>query len=312
MEKLPRKLLVGLSFTDDPLDPDFGLVERDNRLMDQAIWYAQKVGGSLRLVHVIEGNDYALPGYDRSLHEIVRGRAEPILRAEAERARAAGVPASFELVVSARAWYAIAKMAHDEQDELVMVGPRRSDAPWLERLAHGSTARRLVRKCPTPVWVAHPRDRLEVERVLVPTEFQPIAHQLTDIADAFHRELGVERFILHCATYPGLIAAHRHPDPAAAEEAYKMGVLEKISEKFDELLGHDERERWHTLISDDSVDDAIVTVTAAEKIDLIIMGTIGRAGLAGLIMGNTAERVLAHVTTPVWVVKPNGWESPFS
>ncbi len=312
MEKLPRKLLVGLSFTDDPLDPDFGLVAPDSRLVEQAIWYAKKVGGSLRFVHVIEGHDFALPGYDRSVNTITRDRAEPVLAEAVSDAKDAGVEATYELLEAERAWYTIAKLAHDNADELVVVGPRRSDQPWLDRLVHGSTARRLLRKCPTPVWVCHPRERLDIQRVLVPTEFQPIATELASVGDAFHRELGAERFILHCATYPGLIGAHRSSDPETSVAEYRNSVIEEISEKFDALLGHDEREAWHTLISDESVEEAVDTVAAAEDIDLIIMGTIGRAGIAGLVMGNAAERVLSQVTTPVWVVKPVGWVSPFS
>lgn len=311
MEHLPRKLLVGLSFTDDPLDPDFGIVEADESVLDQAIWYASKVGGSLHLVYVTEGGDYTLPGYAKTLHDIVRDRAEPILREIAARAREAGVSTDFELLDGDKAWYTICALAKARGDELVVVGPRREHQPWLDRLVHGSTARRLIRKCPVPLWIAHPREKVSIDKVLVPTEFKPIASQLSHIADLLHEGLGAERYMLHCAQYPGLISANRDPDPETAVAEYRHSVLEKVSERFDELLGHDEREAWHTLISDDPVDDAIPTVAGVETIDLVVMGTIGRKGLTGFVMGNTAERVLAHLNTPVWVVKPDGWVSPF-
>jgi universal stress protein E len=44
--------------------------------------------------------------------------------------------------------------------------------------------------------------------------------------------------------------------------------------------------------------------------DLIVMGSMGRSGLAGIFMGNTAERVLRRWQGSVFVVKPLGFISP--
>jgi universal stress protein E len=40
------------------------------------------------------------------------------------------------------------------------------------------------------------------------------------------------------------------------------------------------------------------------------MGSMGRNGLAGIFLGNTAERVLRHWHGSVLVVKPRGFISP--
>jgi nucleotide-binding universal stress UspA family protein len=40
------------------------------------------------------------------------------------------------------------------------------------------------------------------------------------------------------------------------------------------------------------------------------MGTIGRVGIPGLIIGNTAEDVLRETRTPVLAVKPSDFVSP--
>jgi nucleotide-binding universal stress UspA family protein len=40
------------------------------------------------------------------------------------------------------------------------------------------------------------------------------------------------------------------------------------------------------------------------------MGTVGRTGLPGFFIGNTAEEVLQTATTSVLAVKPAGFESP--
>ncbi len=44
--------------------------------------------------------------------------------------------------------------------------------------------------------------------------------------------------------------------------------------------------------------------------DLLVMGTIARTGISGLIIGNTAENILEQVNCSVLAVKPKGFESP--
>ena len=44
--------------------------------------------------------------------------------------------------------------------------------------------------------------------------------------------------------------------------------------------------------------------------DLVVMGTVGRTGIAGLFIGNTAEMVLEQVQCSVLAVKPAGFVSP--
>ncbi len=47
-----------------------------------------------------------------------------------------------------------------------------------------------------------------------------------------------------------------------------------------------------------------------QKVDIVVMGTIGRSGLRGAIMGNTAERILNGLSCSVLAVKPSGFRSP--
>ncbi|MGF1618787.1 MAG: universal stress protein [Acidimicrobiia bacterium] len=48
------------------------------------------------------------------------------------------------------------------------------------------------------------------------------------------------------------------------------------------------------------------------KINLIVMGTVARRGLSGLIMGNTAETMMRSVRCSILTVKPEGFVSPVS
>ena len=47
-----------------------------------------------------------------------------------------------------------------------------------------------------------------------------------------------------------------------------------------------------------------------EKINLIVMGTVSRSGIEGLLIGNTAEKVLQDVDCSVLTLKPDNFVSP--
>ena len=55
---------------------------------------------------------------------------------------------------------------------------------------------------------------------------------------------------------------------------------------------------------------AITGLIHLYRIDLLIMGSIGRSGLDRLVIGNTAEQLFNEVNCSVLVVKPPGFVSP--
>jgi nucleotide-binding universal stress UspA family protein len=46
------------------------------------------------------------------------------------------------------------------------------------------------------------------------------------------------------------------------------------------------------------------------NVDLIVMGTVARIGIPGLIIGNTAESIFEQVKCSVLAIKPDGFETP--
>ncbi|UUI62888.1 universal stress protein [Aeromonas salmonicida] len=53
-------------------------------------------------------------------------------------------------------------------------------------------------------------------------------------------------------------------------------------------------------------------MAAKLNIDLVVMGTVARTGIAGVIIGNTAESVLSQLNCSVFAIKPKGFVSPLS
>ena len=59
-----------------------------------------------------------------------------------------------------------------------------------------------------------------------------------------------------------------------------------------------------------SPSNAILACVDRLKPDLVVMGTISRAGIAGLSVGNTAERMLGHLDCSMLTVKPADFVCP--
>jgi nucleotide-binding universal stress UspA family protein len=56
--------------------------------------------------------------------------------------------------------------------------------------------------------------------------------------------------------------------------------------------------------------EVILREAKERSADLIVMGTVGRVGISGYFMGNTAERTLTDIGCSVLAVKPPGFQSP--
>lgn len=183
----------------------------------------------------------------------------------------------------------------------------------------GSTDMHLLRKCHCPVWIDRPGERTAYRKILA-------------AVDPFDDESGnLQRLILDLATS---LAEREHATvevihawELAGESLLSHGRGRVSSLELDLLLKATEarhRESLDALLQpyglntqDDSVNlikgqaSEIITQHAQQEgTDLIVMGTLGRAGIAGLFIGNTAENVLRNTHTAVLTAKPDGFVSP--
>jgi nucleotide-binding universal stress UspA family protein len=89
-----------------------------------------------------------------------------------------------------------------------------------------------------------------------------------------------------------------------------IGIQEDVEAsaraRIDALLTDEDRNqlRAHAaVVTAVSPSEAIVTYATAEAVDVIVMGTNGRNGLAHLFMGSVAERVVRLALCPVLTVR---------
>ncbi len=205
----------------------------------------------------------------------------------------------------------VVELGHD----LVMVSPD----PSRRRLAGSSTAMHLLRKCPVPVWVdtgapgtpdvavaVGPVDRAEQHGSLNVT--------LLELGTSLAKIRGGELHVIHAWRLQGesLLRRGRARPPAAHVDALVNGSYEAASSGLKALLEFQPDLDVTTHIHLDKGDPHTVVADVLEvhRPGVIVMGTLARAGMTGVFMGNTAERVLGSVDTSVLAVKPEGFRSP--
>lgn len=192
----------------------------------------------------------------------------------------------------------------------------------------GGVAVRLLRKCPCPVFILKPSPAISFKNILVPIDpdinvdsplvteesEEPISRKIMDLSLYMAQMEESTLHILHCWFLPGETLLSSARSRIAPEELNRMAVLaEKIHlQKMNTLLSpYDLSKTSHSLIIEKGdPGKKIIEYANKNQIDLIIMGTVGRSGLSGLFIGNTAERVIEEVNCSVLTVKPSQFSSP--
>jgi len=209
-----------------------------------------------------------------------------------------------------------------EQHDLVVLAAE-GKRSFITRL-FGSTSMHLMRKCPCPVWVIMPGAGESYDRILAAVDVssdpwdetkQLINPLILRLASALAR---VEKSDLHVVQVwsvdqEGYLQIRGNMTDQALNKLRRETKREYV-EKLDSLLKSVDLNgagRLHThLIRGDDPASSIIKLARREKIDLLVTGTVCRTGLAGFIIGNTAEDVLSALNCSVLTVKPEGFVSP--
>ncbi len=180
----------------------------------------------------------------------------------------------------------------------------------------GSTALHLIRKCPCPVWLVGEVWNASDGRVLAAVDpgedetRQAHANSILEWALSLAGDTGE----IHAVSAWGawgerLLRGRMNADELAVYikscEDEARGGLEKALASVGSPLDSD---CVHLMKGDPR--SVIPQFVEDLGIDLVVMGSVGRVGIAGLLIGETAETLLRSVRTSVFVVKPPGFVCP--
>jgi nucleotide-binding universal stress UspA family protein len=185
----------------------------------------------------------------------------------------------------------------------------------------GSTSMHLMRKCPCPVWVVKPGQPLRDTRILAavdPASFDEqksaLDIKIMDLATSLAERQQAELHLVHAWLLPGesSLFGGRSQVPRSEAEKFLRLAENKHQDELNRLfLNYDLKKLSHKIhLLKGAAKDVIPAVAQENRVDLIVMGTVARTGVAGFFIGNTAENVLNQVNCSVLTVKPDGFVTP--
>ncbi|WP_299017937.1 universal stress protein [uncultured Photobacterium sp.] len=184
----------------------------------------------------------------------------------------------------------------------------------------GTTTRHLMRKSPTPIWAIRSLPNIEpnIKKVVA----------AIDVTDADCAELN-KRILQVAHDFAEINKATLYPCHAWRLES--EGYLREWNRSTDleiaviaKQMRDDRTARMEALTTPYESSDTPINITLLEgnakrvmpdyinshDIDLVIMGTVSRTGVAGFLMGNTSEYMLDKIQCSVLTLKPEEFESP--
>jgi universal stress protein E len=311
-----RNIVVGVDLTQyDPTTLKPSLVARE--VVRQALWLAGKSAARLTFFSALDITTETLPHLDetdfRHLTTTAEQNAGKILRELVEQARGRGIDAADRLALG-RPWLEIVRQVLRDKHDLLLIGTR--DRTGLRRMLFGSTAVKLVRRCPCPVWVAKPEPEPTHWNLLVTSDLAPVSEKALTLAVQFSRINPATIHLLHVVDFP-LDHLWSTGLPDLKEEAYRRNVRRQAQQALQTQIeragGRDLSSPIQVHLVDDPgglPDQGILSFIGEHAIDLLVMGTIGRSGIAGAMIGNTAERILPELTCSLLAVKPAEFVCP--
>ena len=183
----------------------------------------------------------------------------------------------------------------------------------------GSTDMHLLRKCPCPVWIDRPNAAFPYGSVLAAVELEAeqaesCDRMIMDLASSLARRESARLDVAHAWEMEGEALLRDAGSRVSRTEFDHLLEITRSKHKkaFDTLLAD------YAMSSDDQTvhlikgeaASTIRTLSRELQSDLVVMGSIGRTGIPGLIIGNTAEEVMQNIDASILAVKPAGFVSP--
>ena len=208
----------------------------------------------------------------------------------------------------------IRQVLREEHDLLITTA---EDKQGFRTRLFGTTSMHLMRKCPCPVWVIKGTQAQPFKRILAavdPTDRHLKRDSLNPLilrlAASLARKEAAELHIIHVRN----LLDRRYVRRMSKQDVQELITHEKMQyqQLLDTLLNQVDFTslKPHMHLVEGDPDLLIPKIVATEDIDLLVMGTVCRTGIAGFLIGNTAEEVLNQVDCSVLTLKPEGFITP--
>ncbi len=183
----------------------------------------------------------------------------------------------------------------------------------------GSTEIRLLRKCPCPVWIFRREGMDRFNRILAAInvnatgqEEHDLNRKILELSCALSTIDQSELHIIHCWHVVGESILQARGGFDGDMDAYVHEIEAAVTEQLQDCLkpfkAINPNMKVHLIKG--SPDVLVPELVSKEEIGLLVMGTVARSGISGLLIGNTAEKIVNEVSCSLLAVKPEGFVCP--
>ena len=143
---------------------------------------------------------------------------------------------------------------------------------------------------------------MNIKKILFPTDFSQCNHAALEYASRLASESGALLYIVHADDMERIAATMSdagYPYPSPWDDEGRRKAHLKLRKVIPTVPGVKCRHRY----LDGAPTAQIVSFAERKGVDLIVMGSHGRSGLARILMGSTAEGVMRRAPCPVLIIK---------
>lgn len=284
--------------------------------LERAVRLARRSGARLTIADVMtipsHARRYLPAGY---VEEMISGRREQLARLAHG---VTDVPTDTTLLDGRPATMLIQEVLRSHHDLVIRSHGRDAAAPYPRPF--GAVDMELLRQCPCPVFLVqrsavdeHPRIAGAVDASTELDSGKALNVKIAELTLLMAElENGAPLLVHAWAPYGERMVRSHAPDEAF--EAYVEKVREQAAADLDDLVRSfgGRLPGFQATHLRGAPEDLIPAFAAEHGIDLVVMGTVARTGIAGFFIGNTAERVLRNLPCSVLAVKPDGFVGPVS
>lgn len=170
--------------------------------------------------------------------------------------------------------------------DIIVIGQHNKGS--LSRLMVGGATAGVIGHATCPVLVAPRAAHLWEKRVLLATDGSSHSEAAAKATGRVARHGGLPVNVVSVVTSSHNEERRNEADRAVASAVARLAGLELETEGQ---------------VAEGRPDEAIIKTAESLGADLIVVGSKGRTGLAKILLGSVAERVIGHATCPVLVVK---------
>jgi nucleotide-binding universal stress UspA family protein len=198
----------------------------------------------------------------------------------------------------------------------------------LSNVIFSSLDLKLLRKCPCPVWLIKPYEQKGDKQIIVALDYQPdnpenniLNTQMLNMAVSLALSEFYELHVVHAWKLDHEIFlrsvriqnSKKVVDEMVEEEQEKRNkwLAKEIEISINSLgktTSHYLDPQLHVIKGE--AKNVIPELVKSLEAELIIMGTVGRSGISGYFIGNTAETILSKIDCSVLAIKPKDFVSP--